>query len=93
MTITSHPRAGVYAKQIGAKIESGEQLSTEGTVSELRVRIKDATGNLPPKRLLKGDLVAMITKRNKANLITVDTDRLTARQRRRLRKKYGVAGA
>lgn len=91
--ITSHPAAIAYARQNGSKIESGEQISTEGTVAELRVRIKDATGNLPPKRLLKDDLVQKINKLNKKNLVLVDTDRLTVAQRRRLRKKHGLVGA
>ena len=95
--ITSHPAAIAYARQAGIATQPGPQIDAEGTVPDLYARAKKLNLSGPNGRTVttktkKPDLVAAIERYNAENVATVDTAKLTAAQRRRLRRR-GVRGA
>ena len=88
MTVTNHPAALAYARQRGVEVE-GPSLSTEGTNAELLARCKSA-GIKATTKMRREMLVSLLDNHNRSGG-TVDTDKLSVAQRRRLRRKYGIA--
>lgn len=90
--ITSHPAAIAYANQRGIATIPGPQVEIEGTVPELYAKAKEL--GLPvTTKTKKPALIVALSGYNHENAAQVDTEKLTAAQRRRLRTKYGVVGA
>lgn len=91
MTTTNSSIALSYAKRRGIATTKRENLSDEGTVEELYHRLKGA-GIKVNTKMRKAELVKLIEHNNRAASVmhSVDLNKLTPRQRRRLRK-HGVS--